>query len=234
MFQKSWIIVRPSYKEVNEHKHPLLHVFLGKGLCSIFAMGEQKTGSVIIIDGNTEHILLPNYNCELFLLIDPTSIVAERIRNKYLQGQSVAVLQDESLCLDQSAEDMNETELAAAVIELFHKLQIDTNHVRSVDSRILDIMSRIQSGEYLQLSVKEIANRIFLSESRLIHLFSQEAGVSLKSYILIKRTEYAYRLIMGGESITKASLEAGFNSSAHLAASCKKLTGISISDALKK
>lgn len=49
----------------------------------------------------------------------------------------------------------------------------------------------------------------------------------------MRRMEYAYRLISTGSKITWAAQESGFSSSAHLAYTCKKLTGVSITDVLK-
>ena len=44
---------------------------------------------------------------------------------------------------------------------------------------------------------------------------------------------YAYELVLYGRSITYAALEAGFGSSAHLAAVCREQMGISISGVLR-
>ena len=45
--------------------------------------------------------------------------------------------------------------------------------------------------------------------------------------------EHAYRFVSLGGKITQAAMESGFASSAHLAYTCKTLTGVSISDVLK-
>lgn len=82
--------------------------------------------------------------------------------------------------------------------------------------------------------MREIAARVYLSESRLTHLFKENAGISLKSYLVIRRLEKAYRFITSGGRMTRAAHESGFASSAHLAYTCKKLTGISVSEVLKK
>jgi AraC-like DNA-binding protein len=64
-------------------------------------------------------------------------------------------------------------------------------------------------------------------------LFKEEVGISLKSYILIRRMEKAYKFVTAGGKVTQAAMESGFSSSAHLAYSCKTLTGISITEVLK-
>lgn len=110
---------------------------------------------------------------------------------------------------------------------------VSTENISTRDERIKQIIAQIISGEWLNYSVKEISESVFLSESRLTHLFKEEVGISLKSYILIRRMEHAYRFVSVGGKVTQAAMESGFASSAHLAYTCKTLTGISITDVLK-
>ncbi|MGN0386748.1 MAG: helix-turn-helix transcriptional regulator [Lachnospiraceae bacterium] len=101
------------------------------------------------------------------------------------------------------------------------------------DERVEQVISNFISGEWLNYSVRKLADAVFLSESRLTHLFKEEVGISLKSYILIRKMERAYRFVSSGEKITHAAQKGGFASSAHLAYTCKTLTGVSITEVLK-
>ncbi len=77
-----------------------------------------------------------------------------------------------------------------------------------------------------------LANRIHLSKSRLAHLFSEETGITLKSYLQFKRIERAFRQMVDGETITEAAYNTGFSGSAHIAASSRKLTGMQLKSLL--
>lgn len=110
---------------------------------------------------------------------------------------------------------------------------IVTEKTCAKEERIEQVIANIISGEWLGYSVKEIAESVFLSESRMAHLFKEETGISLKSYILIRRIEHAYKFVSSGGNITRAAQESGFSSSAHLAYTCKALTGVSITEVLK-
>ncbi|WP_049762276.1 helix-turn-helix domain-containing protein [Lachnoclostridium phytofermentans] len=72
-----------------------------------------------------------------------------------------------------------------------------------------------------------------LSESRLAHLFKEETGIPLKSYIVLYALQKAYDVVFDGGSITKAAMTAGFDTPAHLAYTNKKMTGMSASGILK-
>ncbi|MBQ8619575.1 MAG: helix-turn-helix transcriptional regulator [Clostridia bacterium] len=114
--------------------------------------------------------------------------------------------------------------------DVLAQLDISPEAGSVADERIEQVIEHIISGEWLDCSVREIAAKVYLSESRLTHLFKATAGISLKSYLVIRRLERAYRYITSGGQMTRAAHESGFASSAHLAYTCKKLTGISASD----
>lgn len=168
-----------------------------------------------------------------FLLIDPTSIIAEQIREQYIKGDSYCNVSSDIAEISEDIHNLPENEIIRIVENMFLAMGISTGKNNVRDERIELIISKVISGEWLSYNVKQIAEKVFLSESRLTHLFKEEAGISLKSYILMRRMEYAYRLISTGSKITWAAQESGFSSSAHLAYTCKKLTGVSITDVLK-
>ena len=98
----------------------------------------------------------------------------------------------------------------------------------------MKLLEDIDAFCYLGKRVSDIAYNLGYSESYLSHLFKSEAGVSLKSYLLMKQFEYVWTKITQGEEITSVSLDAGFASPSHFADVCLKLTGISAKDVLKQ
>ena len=233
IFQSSYIVIIPSYYKTDIHKHPFLHLFAGKKSCRITVGKENIWGNIILLDSSVRHAVEVGNNCTFFLLIDPTSIIAEQIREQYIKGGSYCNVSDEIAEISEDIHNLPENEIIRIVENMFLAMGISTGKNNVRDERIELIISKVISGEWLSYSVKQIAEKVFLSESRLTHLFKEEAGISLKSYILIRRMEYAYRLVSTGGKITWAAQESGFSSSAHLAYTCKKLTGVSITDVLK-
>ncbi len=81
---------------------------------------------------------------------------------------------------------------------------------------------------------KRLTSAISRGESRLSHLFKEETGIPLKSYIVLHKLLRAYENIFDGESITAAAIAAGFDSAAHLAFTNKKMTGMSARGIMKE
>ena len=233
IFQESYIVVVPTFDKTATHKHPFMHLFFGKDKCIIKTDKDEITGNIILVDSNVRHAVGDNSNCDFFLLIDPTSIIAERIRDKYILDNSYQSVLRNSENAYKDINELMDEEIIKFVKDMLFDIGISTENIHIRDERIEQVISMIISGEWIDYSVKQISDAVFLSESRLTHLFKEEVGISLKSYILIRRMERAYKYVYAGGKITLAAIESGFASSAHLAYSCKTLTGISITDVLK-
>ncbi len=104
----------------------------------------------------------------------------------------------------------------------------------TIDKRITEVLDEIDSFRCLGVKVSELANRYSYSESFFTHLFKKETGISLKSYLLMKQFEYAWTEINSGEKITDAVMDAGFASPSHFSDVCRRMTGISAVNVLKK
>lgn len=233
VFQKSYIVIIPSFGVADTHKHPLSHLYFGKYGCKITADGKEIQGNVIWLDSNVKHIVKDGNGCDFFLLIDPTSVITEQLQEKYMQKSFYAETSDIVANIPKNLADLSDSEIISVTENILSELGIKTSEASSKDERIEQVVSRLISGEWIDYSVKKIAESVFLSESRLTHLFKEQAGISLKSYILIRKMERAYKFVTSGGKITQAAHEAGFSSSAHLAYTCKMLTGVSISEVLK-
>lgn len=166
------------------------------------------------------------------LLIDPTSCLAKQIRDRYLDNKEVCAMDELRLDVLQDRDPSDEV-FRQFIEYLFAALNTSPAKLMRQDPRIAAIISGLDDRTWIDLSVQEIAVKVNLSPSRLSHLFKSEAGISLKSYILIRRMEYAYRYVKSGGKITEAAYRAGFSSSAHFAYTCKMFTGISVSDVIK-
>ena len=175
----------------------------------------------------------PREKCRLFLIVDPTSTLAEHIENIILtDGEPRQIPCTPNL---EISDDMSDALLKDTVREwLVSSGFIKSNGgIKPADERIVKLVCEIRDYKHLEDSITDIAKESFLSESRLSHIFKECMGISLKGYLNIAQVRYAYKLITEGREITCAALEAGFGSSAHLAAFCKTKMGISVSEVLE-
>ena len=102
-----------------------------------------------------------------------------------------------------------------------------------MDKRIASALTYIRLNIHEQITCSDVANYVFLSEGRFSHLFRKQVGMSFSAYLVYQRIVETYTAIIKGKSITEASIEAGFSSSAHFAQTNKRLFGLSASTITK-
>lgn len=222
IFEDEYVIVIPSFKEVLPHKHSFYHLFwIGDNAEKLYVVG-----------GKMRHVMPPLPQCKAFLMIDPTSCIAEKIDKLLGSGKPEIIDLVKGLEITNKTDEDIRQNVRTCLIEnnLLTNI-VDYDEVE--DYRVVKLLKEIREYKHLEQSIQEIADKYGISDSRLSHAFKECKGISLKGYLNIKQMQYAYKLIMEGKSITYASLEAGFSSPAHLAAICKKQMGISISMVLK-
>lgn len=228
-FRETYIIIVPSFPEVELHEHPMLHLFCGDP-CEVVTDGAAVRGNAVFLAANVKHLLKKENACKLFFLFDPGSTYACHMEERYLKGRDCCVGHAEYGNFFEQIEDKTDEDIISFAEKLLTELFGLPDGKLLQDERMVELLQKIRQGKYFQKSVADIASDVFLSEGRLQHLFKETVGISIKNYLLIRQMEYAYQLVMGGQSITFAAMEAGFCSPAHLAYTCKKNTGIAISN----
>ncbi len=226
-FEKTYIIVVPSYKETLAHRHNMLHVFFGNGDLQLSVSGKPVCGNVIILENDVEH-KAPDGEIAFFLFVDPTSHFAEVLRENYLKGESAVSVSLPHPPFDKAT--LTEESIKKTVFDFAGVVQLSK---LNLDERILQILNDIDSFRHLGVRVSDLADKYSYSESYLTHLFKQETGIALKSYLLMRQFEYVWREVMKGRSLTDASMDAGFSSPSHFSDVCRKLTGISVTKVLE-
>ncbi|MCR5316590.1 MAG: helix-turn-helix transcriptional regulator [Treponema sp.] len=226
-FEKTYIIVVPTFKETLVHRHNMLHVFFGNGDLLLSAGGKDVRGNVIILENDVEH-KAPDGQIAFFLFVDPTSHFAELLRENFLKGRPAVALNFSEATFDMPS--LTEEIIKKTVFDFAGEVQLSK---LNLDERILQILHNIDSFKHLGARVSEIAEKYSYSESYLTHLFKNETGITLKSYLLMRQFEYVWREVMKGRSLTEASMDAGFSSPSHFSDVCRKLTGISVTKVLE-
>ena len=78
------------------------------------------------------------------------------------------------------------------------------------DMKIQKAIAYIDEHFREELSVEQLAERVYLSRYHFMRLFKQQTGSTVHSYIRQRRLLYAARLIREGVPAAKAALESGF------------------------
>ena len=97
---------------------------------------------------------------------------------------------------------------------------------RDADPRIRQILDYAAAHLDGPLSLQEAAKGIYLSPSRLRHLFVEQTGLPFKTYLLWLRLVRALEIYSDGQSLTDAAHFAGFSDSAHLSRIFRRTFGL--------
>lgn len=75
IFGNEYVIVVPSFEDVAPHKHDFFHIFF---------LGQNEECDEIYVTGSGMLHTMPNSEeCKLFLMIDPTSDLADHIQTVF-------------------------------------------------------------------------------------------------------------------------------------------------------
>ncbi|WP_067814327.1 AraC family transcriptional regulator [Nocardia inohanensis] len=97
----------------------------------------------------------------------------------------------------------------------------------AVDPRIAEAAQWIRADPAGSVGAGELAARLYLSESRFLHLFRRELGTSLRRYRVWIRLLHAAALLDTGCDLTTAAIESGFATPSHLAHRFRTTFGLS-------
>lgn len=95
------------------------------------------------------------------------------------------------------------------------------NDERIIDGRILKVAGKIRTELPDSIHIHELTKEVFLSGDRLIRLFKEQMGISLRRYLLWTRMRAALKYLEKGYNLTHAAHGAGFADSAHMSRTFK-------------
>lgn len=92
---------------------------------------------------------------------------------------------------------------------------IASQDLKAFDSRVSDVILKLRENRGPSFTLQALAADLGVSPSRLIHLFSAQMKMPLRSYYLWVKVVRAIEHIAGGASLTESAHESGFSDSAH-------------------
>lgn len=219
--------------DADNHKHLTLQISIS--FCNEFNISiseKQFTCKGIIIDSNINHTFYSNHDSQIFFLIDNLSIFAKQLKQKYLSGKPYCILDDEPITMLRSLLQryypiLDKESYMKFYSEMLQIMKLNTITDIDMDERIINVLSQIKNCINTEHSLEELAKSVFLSQSRLSHLFKSETGIRLSSYMVLHKLQKAIFYVFNGKNITEASLMAGFDSPSHFASVCKNTLGVS-------
>lgn len=192
--------------------------------------GWREYSAAIIRDGHT-HQLDSNNSIQLFLYLDKESTYARQLTDKYLS--------------DQNMSDLSKSDIRKLSNDFFRKLLVET-HCNSLfqgyvmilqhlidldfavlkDERVEQAINFITRARTKQITVKDVAQHVCLSESRIRHLFKYHVGQPIQNFILWMKIVDSLNLIVRGCKVEETAYATGFWDASHMNRSYKTLLGV--------
>ncbi|MEO5978618.1 MAG: helix-turn-helix domain-containing protein [Chryseolinea sp.] len=220
------------------HAHHALEIVLSyESSLTVIHKEQHFNAKGIILKANVKHETF-GQGSAIFIYFDPESHFARKF-NILLKELHVIPLADEiALALmtfleNGMREGFSETSIKDYLLDVFFHPEPLYPINSSVDERIGNVISYIQTNLGRTTAMKELTERACLSESRLFHLFKAEIGIPIRKYILWCRVRKALQLVIDGCSLTQAAKRSGFADLAHLNRTFVSFFGASPSHFLK-
>lgn len=231
------ITMLTDHLDAKKHSHFMLQLFLSlEGNMEILVSGKRISCKGILVNQNISHAFRAKKKLHLSVLIEPASGLAEQLNKKMKEKDYLFLEGPEIDGLQKQATEMIEDESLSCyhkfMERLYQYMDVDTSQ-KQYDERIRQLFWLLDSCNCDDHRISAFAEKIALSPSRLSHLFREQTGVSLKSYILLHQMEKAFIELLNGATITQAAMEAGFDSPSHFAATVKRMMGMPASLSLK-
>jgi AraC-like DNA-binding protein len=196
----------------------------------------EATGAIIRSD--VSHSVRSEGGLNISIYIDPESDIGKEI-NDIFKKDKILKLKDEVvkdlLLFFRYPLESHFTELEVKNVLIKTLLNRDTlqEEHKTIDERIQSVITHIKSSENYSISFAELLSICSLSESRLIHLFKKETGITIRRYILWCRLQKSLRAMASGSSIKQSAQLAGFTDAAHLNRTFVSMYGVNPSSMLK-
>lgn len=226
-----------NHLDAQTHRHWMLQLFLGiEDKVEITVNGSLVTCSCVVLDKNIPHSFSAREKVYYSALLEPTSNFAQQLNSKMNELGYWVCDRDGIEELRRRAGSLVTHANAEEYLRFTHLLE-NFLHLwatpRCYDERIIEFLYMLDTCTCDNHTVSNFADRVALSSSRFSHLFKEQVGIPLKSYILLHQMERAIQDLLAGKSVTDATMAAGFDSPSHFAGTVKRMMGMPVTASLK-
>jgi AraC-like DNA-binding protein len=233
-----YLIIRGINYDTDFHSHHAIQISLSLSNPISLNCGEVRyEGEAILVKNQTKHALDRNED-SVIVLVEPYSLEGQALKRK-LQNDSVVTLSlPSALRLDLSCDKYYQKNHGIEKDQLFtnivSSLLNDDTRSEPMDDRIRACLEHIEAGVHENdFSVHHLAQTVYLSDSRLQHLFKKQAGVTLSSYIQWFKVLKSAKCVIEGQTMTAAAFAGGFADLAHFSRCFRGMFGKPLSHYLK-
>lgn len=227
-----WVLEAPDgFGDAGFHSHHAIQITLSLSGALMLTSGEQVLRApAIAVAADAEH-RFEAHGLLAFLFVEPESRAGRALHAAlFAQGDLAeldagllsAVLEPLRATFENRLQPANLLQAGKAAVELL----APTGPVPETDPRVQRIIDHAVAHLDEPLNLATASVGVYLSPSRLRHLFVEQTGLAFKTYLLWLRMTRALQVYAEGKSLTEAAHLAGFADSAHFSRIFKRTFGL--------
>ncbi|MCB9617320.1 MAG: AraC family transcriptional regulator [Sandaracinus sp.] len=207
-----------------EHAHHALQLVFARKPAKVESPSGTVEACAIAIEGGSPHRL--ELEDGLVALVEAESVVARALRAGPLVAATIVAL---------APPDREPTlENADAILRAL----APTDSVKPLDPRLRRVLVWLgqleTEGNLRDAELAGALAKTRLSESRFLHLFTEQVGTPWRRYLVWRRALHAMERALAGASLTEAAHAAGYADGAHLSRQFRELFGYTPSASLRR
>lgn len=226
-----WVLDAPhGFGDPNSHAHHAIQITACfRGRLALEEANRTVTGSLLALAPDTPHKLAAEGLLGL-VFVEPESAIGRHLLARWFGERPLVAVEDGSFmralaplqdAIDGGLDRPRMLEIAGGALDRLGAAARPT----ALDERIQRIIDHAMRHPGTSLGAAAEATGVYLSHSRLRHLFVEHTGLAFKTYMVWQRLVRAVGLYSEGRSLTEAAHEAGFADSAHFSRAFKGTFG---------
>ncbi|WP_373046937.1 helix-turn-helix domain-containing protein [Vulgatibacter sp.] len=210
------------------HRHHNLHLVLARaGTLRVQVGGESRAAAGLLTGPDVEHAVDASGCDVLLLFVDPESVPGARLAASIEGGASFLDDPARSALLAGLPPAPGRDELSAWAERAISRLAGGPWELPRMHPRAREVVRAIRDQlPDREVSLERLAERVGLSPSRLLHVFTASVGIPIRPYVRWVRFQLAATAIVAGTPLSEAAAAAGFADAAHMTRTFKEMFGL--------
>ncbi|MGZ3417384.1 MAG: helix-turn-helix domain-containing protein [Polyangiales bacterium] len=202
------------------HAHHAMHLVVAKSGELNVRVGERSHRAPGVLTAPDVAHALDATGCEVLLVfVDPESQAGAKLAASITS--SVRLIDEAERGAIFAAESESAMKWGEVAIAGLSGEQAE----RTVHPRVRKVLAHLRASPE-DTSLEALAALAGLSESRLLHAFTESVGIPLRPYLLWLKLQRATIAIVTGEPLGRAAAMAGFSDAAHMTRTFRRMFGM--------